>query len=152
MQVYLLKDLPGKGKKGDIIDVNDGFGRNYVIKNKIGTTVDNSVLARVKAAKESAAFRTEQEIKEARELAARLGQTTVVVEAAMGNGGKMFGSITAADIETRLIEQDIFIDKKHIRLSEPIKATGSYNITCKLPHGIEAQVAVQVRSNSEGKK
>jgi len=139
MQVYLLKDLPGKGKKGEIINVNDGYGRNFIIKNKIGTVVDAGILSQVKARQESENFRKQEDIKAAKVLAAKLEATPVTIKVKVGEGGKMFGSVTSAEIAAQLD-----IDKKFIQLGEPIKTAGSYKVKCKLSHGIEATLSVEV--------
>ena len=141
MQVYLVKDLPGKGKKGDIINVNDGYGRNFILKNKIGTAVDSSLLNQVKQRQESDDFKMREEIKATRELAAKLEGTAVVIKARFGEGGKMFGSVTAAEIAAQL-----GLDKRFVQLAEPIKAVGVYKVRCKLLHGIEAVVSVEIRN------
>jgi len=139
MQVYLLKDLPGKGKKGEIINVNDGYGRNFVIKNKIGTAVDAGILNQVKSQQESQNFHKQEDIKATRELATKLEAKTVVIKAKVGDNGKLFGSVTSAEIAAQL-----GIDKKYIQLAEPIKALGTYKIKCKLAHGIEANITLEV--------
>ena len=144
MQVYLLKDLPGKGKKGDIINVNDGYGRNYIIKNKIGTTVDNSVLNKIQAQKTSEAYHTDQEIKAIKAVVARLGETAVKIEVPVGTGGKMFGSVTAADLAARLTASGFEIDKKQLLLAEPIKTVGSYRIKVKFAHSIDGVFNLKV--------
>jgi large subunit ribosomal protein L9 len=143
MQVYLLKDLPGKGRKGEIINVNDGYGHNYIIKNKIGTAVDAATLQKVKAQQVSAAYHTEQEIKATREIAARLAGVGVKIAVSMGAGGKMFGSVTAAEIAAKLSEQGFAVDKKHIQ-AEPIKALGTYKIKVKFAHGVEGEFTLSV--------
>lgn len=132
MQVYLLKDLAGKGKKGEIISVSDGYAKNFIIKNKIGTVVDSGVLSKVNAAKQSNQFHTEQEIKALKETVAKLADTTVTIQVPAGQGGKLFGAVTAADLAGR-----VEIDKKNIHLPEPIKAIGSYKIKVKFAHGID---------------
>ena len=139
MQVYLLKDLPGKGKKGDIINVNDGYGRNYIIKNGIGKAADAGLLNQAKAKQESEIFHKQEEIKAMKELAAKLEAATVVVKVSVGANGKMFGSVTSAEIAAKL-----GIDKKFVQLSEPIRATGTYKVKCRLSHGIEAIINVEV--------
>lgn len=141
MQVFLLKDLPGKGKKGEIINVNDGYGRNYIIKNGIGKAVDNSIRTEVRAKQDSDTFHRQEEVKAYKELAAKLEATPVVIKTRIGDNGKMFGSVTSAEIATQLA-----IDKKFIHLGEPIKAIGTYKIKCKLSHGIEATVTLEVKA------
>jgi len=139
MQVYLLKDLPGKGKKGEIINVNDGYGRNFIIKNRIGTLVDNAILNQVKARQDSEVFHKQEDIKAMKELAAKPESSTVTVKVSVGANGKMFGSVTSAEIAAQL-----GIDKKFVQLGEPIKAVGTYKVKCKPSHGIEATVSVSV--------
>ena len=141
MQVYLLKDLPGKGKAGDIINVNDGYGRNFIIKNKIGTMVDNAVLNKVQSLKESQSFHTQQEIAKIKESIKKLEETTVTIQLASGQGGKLFGSVTSADISEK-----INIDKKQIVLAEPIKAVGAYKIKVKFAHGLEGAFNLKVEA------
>jgi len=141
MQVYLLKDLPGKGKKGEIININDGYAKNYVIKNGFGKAVDAATLNQHKAKQESDNFHKQEEIKATRELANKLEASDVVVKVTVGANGKMFGSVTSAEIATQL-----GIDKKYVQLSEPIKTVGTYKIKCKLPYGIEATVNVEVKA------
>ena len=143
MQIYLLKDLAGKGKKGEIINVNDGYGHNFIIKNKIGTVVDNSILNKVAGQKASEQYHTEQEIKALKEKLAKIQNTTVTIVVATGTSGKLFGAVTSTDIASRFD-----IDKKHVVLPEPIKAVGSYKIKVKFSHGIEGTVNLEV----EGKK
>jgi large subunit ribosomal protein L9 len=144
MQIYLLKDLPGKGKAGEIINVNDGYGKNYLIKNKIGTAVDNAIMTQVKAKAQSDAHKKSEDIKATRESASAVNGVTVTISAQMGANGKMFGSVTSAEIATALGKMDIEIDKKTIQLSEPIKTLGSYKIKAKFQHGIEAEFNLSV--------
>jgi large subunit ribosomal protein L9 len=139
MQVYLLKDLPGKGRKGEIINVNDGYGKNFLIKNGIGRLVDNAILSQVKSRQESETFHKQEEIKEMRELADKLAQKTVRLKVTVGANGKMFGSVTSAEIAAQL-----GIDKKFVQLAESIKCTGTYKVKCKFQYGIEATITVEV--------
>jgi len=139
MQIYLLKDLPGKGRAGEIINVNDGYGRNFLIKNKIGKAADNAIRAEVKSRQDSETFHKQEDIKATRDLAAKLEAQTVIVRASVGANGKMFGSVTSAEIAAQL-----GIDKKFVHLPEPIKSTGTYKIKCKFAYGIEASVNLEV--------
>ena len=143
MQVYLLKDLAGKGKKGEIINVNDGYGHNYIIKNNIGTIVDNNILNKVAGQKASQAYHTEREIKAMKEQVAKIEKDMVTIAAPMGTSGKLFGAVTTADIARK-----VGIDKKHIILPEPIKAVGTYKVKVRFSHGIEGAINLIV----EGKK
>ena len=146
MKVYLIKDLPGKGKRGDIIEVNDGYGKNFVIKNKYGTIVDNAVLNKIKSQQESKQFHTAEEIKEIKAIVAKLEAVVVNFNVPVGESGKMFGSVTASDIVEKLNSQGFNIEKKNIVLPEPIKAVGAYKIKVKFSHQIEGSFSVVVEA------
>jgi len=144
MQVYLLKDLPGKGKAGEIINVNDGYGKNFIIKNKIGTAVDKTTLAMVKEKNDSNNFRIAEEKKEIQATIAKLKDVSITIKAKVGDGGKMFGSITSTEIATALNEKGFNIDKRNIVLSEPIKVVGSYKIKVKFTYTMEGEFNLTV--------
>jgi len=144
MQVYLLKDLPGKGKAGEIIEVNDGYGKNYVIKNKVGTAVTPEILSKVKSKNEANAFHIAQDKERIKGIIAKLADVVVNLTAKIGEGGKMFGSITSAEIAKTLEEQGFEIEKKNIVLTEPIKTLGEYKIKVKYNYGLEGSVRVVV--------
>jgi len=146
MRIYLLKDLPGKGKKGDIIDVNDGYGRNFVIKNKYGQIVDNSILAKIESQKSAKNFHTGEDIKRIKDVIGRLEKITVSINAPMGANGKMFGSITSTDIASGLSKEGFDIDKRNIVLTEPIKNSGSYKIKVKFSHSLEGSFNLLVEA------
>jgi len=137
MQVYLLKDLAGKGKAGEIIEVNDGYGKNFVIKNKIGTAVTPEILSRVRAKKESDAYHVAQDKERIKSIIAKLNDVVVNLTAKVGEGGRMFGSITSAEIAKALNDMDFEIEKKNIVLPEPIKTLGEYRIKVKYNYGLE---------------
>lgn len=144
MRVYLEKDLPGKGKAGDIIEVNDGYAKNFVIKNKIGVAVTNEILSKVKARQESDTFHTEQEKAKIKELILKIVASPVTLTAKVGENGKMFGSITSLEIAKALLDSGFDIDKRNIVLPEPIKMIGAYKIKLKFGHGLEGHVDVNI--------
>ena len=146
MRVYLIKDLPGKGKKGDIIEVNDGYGKNFVIKNKYGTIVDNSVLNKIQSQRAAAQFHTAEEIKEIKGIVAKLESVVVSFAVPVGESGKMFGSVTAGDIAEKLAGAGFNIEKKNIVMPEPIKTIGAYKIKVKFGHQIEGAFKVIVEA------
>ena len=143
MQVYLLKDLPGKGKKGDIINVNDGYGRNFIIKNGIGRMVDNAVLSQVKAQKESSTFHRAEEITAIKETIAKLEKTKVDVVRKLGAAGKLFGAVTGQEVAGELEKLGFGIDKKNL-VFEPIKDVGIYTIKVKFSHSLQGQFLLEV--------
>ena len=143
MQVYLIKDLPGKGKAGEIINVNDGYGRNFVIKNGFGRIVDNAILAKVKAKQDSNAFHKGEEIAAIKQTCEKLAQTTVRLAAKVGANGKMFGAVTSQEIAVELGKMGFSIEKKNLVL-ETIKELGTYTIKVRFNHGLTAQFTLEV--------
>jgi len=143
MKVFLLKDLPGKGKAGEIITVNDGYGKNFLIKNGIGKAVDNTILTQVKAKQESDAFHKSEDIAATKQTIARLEGITVTLRVKVGANGKMFGSITGQEIVTELAKQGFNIDKKGF-VFDPIKETGTYKIKVKFNHGLQGNFTLEV--------
>ena len=137
MQIYLLKDLAGKGKAGEIINVNDGYGKNFLIKNKIGVAVTPEVLSKVKSQNEAQAFHTAEDKARISGIITKLADVVVSLKASVGEGGKMFGSITATEIAKALAELGFEIEKRNIVLPEPIKSTGEYKLKVKFPYGME---------------
>ena len=144
MQVYLLKDLPGKGKAGEIINVNDGYGRNFIIRNGIGKAVDNSIRTQVAARQSSGEFHKAQEIEEIKGVIARLALAKVVIAVKVGANGKLFGSVTSNEIAAELSRAGFVVDKKNIVLGEPVKSIGSYKIKVKFNHSLEGFFTLEV--------
>ena len=144
MQIYLLKDLKGHGKAGEIVNLNDGYARNFVIKNKIGKPVDNATLSDIKAKAESLAFKTQTEIAAIKAQIEQLKQTPITLYCKVGANQKLFGSITATEISTALAEKGLTVDKHLITITEPIKTTGTYNVTIKYNHQLTGTVTVNV--------
>lgn len=144
MQIYLLKDLKGHGKAGDIVNLHEGYAKNFVLKNKIGKVVDNAVLSDIKAKNDSVNFKNQTEIAAIKELIAKLKNTTVTLRGKVGANGKLFGSITTAEVADALAEQGIAIDKRHIEFNAPIKATGTYNVNIKFNHNLSGAVTLMV--------
>ena len=144
MQIYLIKDLKGHGKAGEIVNLNDGYAKNFVIKNKIGKPVDNAVLSEMKAKADSASFKSQTEIAAIKEQIEKLKQTPVTIYGKVGANQKLFGSITATEIADALAAKGITLDKRLIVIPEPIKATGTYNITIKYNHQLTGNLTVNV--------
>lgn len=143
MQIYLIKELPGKGKAGDIINVNDGYGRNFVIKNGYGKIVDKSIQDQVNSKKESDAFHKNQEIAATRVVIEKLSQAKVTLSVKVGANGKLFGSVTGQEIAALLAKQGFNIDKKQL-VFEQIKDLGTYKIKVKFAHSLEGAFNLEV--------
>ena len=145
MKVILLQDVKGKGKKGQMIEVSDGYARNYMLPRKLAqeATADNINTMRMndKAAAEKAA----KERAEALEISKRLRDMILEVTAKGGGSGKLFGSVTNQEIADALKKKTgIALDKRKIVISDPIKNVGTYTVQCKLGYEISAPLTVKI--------
>jgi len=145
MKVLLEQDVKGTGKKGEIVEVSDGYARNYLLPRKLATPADAQAINAAKIQKSAAAHRKFQAGMEARELAKQLEGAAVTVRAKVGENGRLFGAITGKEIAAALKEQkQVEIDKKKIALAEPIRALGEYNVRVSLFENTFASVKVIV--------
>lgn len=144
MKVILLCDIKGTGKKGEIIEVNDGFARNFLLKQKKAKVCDNTVLNMVNQAKASQEYHREQERLKALELKEKLNNQSITLKIKTGESGKVFGSITSKEISETLSEMGYSVDKKNIILKNPIKNVGIYQVDCKLFSGISCKINLAV--------
>ena len=129
MKVILLADVKGQGKKNDVIEVSDGYGKNFLIPRKLAKIADAQSLNDVKVKEAARVYRIETEKKEARELAEKLTKILVKIPASSGADGRLYGSITTKDISEKLqADFGISIDKRKLVLTDPIKAYGKYEI------------------------
>lgn len=145
MKVILLQDVKGKGKKGQLLEVSDGYARNYMLPRKmaIEATADavNTKNMNDKAAAEKAA----KERAEALDTSHKLREMTLVVKAKGGGAGRLFGSVTNQEIADALkASTGITLDKRKIVISDPIKNVGTYTVTCKLGYEISAPLTVKI--------
>ncbi len=143
MKVVLLKDLKGRGKKGDIIEVNSGYAQNYLIPNGFCVVGNASNLNEAKQAKASNAYHEEQNQIKARELASKLKDKHVLITVKCGAGGKIFGSVTNKEVSAELDKMGFDIDKKKIDMPL-IKNTGEYTAKIKLYANISTDIKVDV--------
>ena len=149
MKVLLLADVKGQGKKDQIVDVSDGYARNFLFPKKLAIAADAKVLSEAKSKEESRQFKLKEEKAAAKALADKLSALTVNITASSGGDGRLYGSITSKDIAEKLASQHkIEIDKRKLVLSENIKAYGTYIIDVKVYPEISAKLKVTV---SEGK-
>ena len=144
MKVVLLKDVKGSGKKGEIVNVSDGYARNFLLKQGLAKEANASAINENKQQKEASAYHKSVEIANAKELANVLKTKTVNLKVKCGENGKIFGSITSQEISSALEKQGIALDKKKIVLQNPIKTVGSYSITAKIYPEIQATFKVVV--------
>lgn len=144
MKVILLQDIKGKGKKGQRIEVSDGYARNYLIPRNLAVEETADAVNVMKQQEKARLARIEKEKKEAMEIAEKLKSCVVKIPARAGSGGKLFGAVTAKEIADSLSEQHgIDIEKNKIQ-AEPIKSFGSFEVKCKLGHEISGTINVLV--------
>lgn len=146
MRVVLLKDVKGSGKKGEVVNVSDGYARNFLLKQGLAKEANASAINENKQQKEASAYHKSVEIANAKELASVLKTKTVNLKVKCGENGKIFGSITSQEISSALEKQGISLDKKKIVLASPIKTVGSYTITAKVYPEIQATFKVVVEA------
>ena len=144
MQVILLQDVKGQGKKGDLVDVNEGYARNFLIKKGFAEVATPNKINDLKQKRAAADFHKQEEIKAMRALAAELKGKTFTLKIKVGQGGKVFGSVTGATIAEAMTAAGYDVDKKKIVLESPIKAVGIYDVDIKLLEGISTKIKVQV--------
>ena len=146
MKVILTQDVRGQGKRGQMIEVSDGYARNFLLPRKLAqeATADNVNTMRMndKAAQE----RQAKERAEALDISKRMKDMTVIVTAKGGGAGRLFGSITNVEIADALAKPSgIKLDKRKIVLDEPIKSVGVYTVKCKLGYEINAELKIEVK-------
>ena len=144
MKVILLQDVRGKGKKGQMLEVSDGYARNYMLPRKIAMEATADAINTMRMNDKATQERQARERAEAMELAKRMKAMTLTVYAKGGGAGRLFGSVTSQEIADALQSQGITLDKRKIVIDEPIKNVGTYTIRCKLGYEITGTVYVLV--------
>ena len=144
MKVYLLEDGKGQAKKGEIINLSDGYAQNFLFKKNLASPATADVINSVEIKNKTLAYHKEQERLAAIEKAAQLKGRKIVLKARHGEQGKIFGSITAKEIAEALNSAGEKIDKKDIDLKAPIKETGEYPLSVRLYANISTEIIVVV--------
>lgn len=145
MKIYLKQDVKGTGKAGDIVTVSDGFARNFLIPRNLAVPADAGTINAANIAKQAAKHRVEVQRKNAKALAADMSDMTVKVYAKAGDNGRLFGSVTGKEISAALKEQyDISVDKKRIRIDEPIRSVGIYKVSAHMFEQTDARFNIEV--------
>ena len=145
MKVILLQDVKGSGKKGDVVNVSDGYANNYLIRNKLAQPATAQNLNLLEAQRSSERYKKAQALYAARETAAALNKTEVTVPVTVGANGKLFGALNTQAIADALGKAGVEVDKKKIVLEQPIKQTGTYKVVVKLHPEVTAKVTVIVK-------
>ena len=145
MRVILLDNIKGVGKKDEIINVNDGYARNFLLPRKLAVEANSSSLAKLKAKQDSNAFKKSEEKKQAEEIKEKLSKITLEIKVKAGENGKIFGGVTSKEISEQLEKQHkISIDKRKIELKETIKSLGSFEITIRLFEQVDGKLKINV--------
>ena len=144
MKVILLQDVKGQGKKGEVVDVNEGYARNFLVKKGLAEIATASKLNDISQKKSAADFHKAEEIKATKKLAEEIKGKTFTVKIKAGQNGKVFGSVTGNNISDALRTAGYEVDKKKIILPQPIKTLGTYDIDLKLMEGITSKIIIVV--------
>ena len=146
MKVILLQDVKGKGKKGQMLEVSDGYARNYMLPRKMAIEATADAVNTMRMNDKATQERIAREKAEAMETAKKLREMTVTVTAKGGGNGRLFGSITNQEIADALkAKTGIALDKRKIVIADAIKNVGTYTVTCKLGYEISAPLTVKIQ-------
>ena len=146
MKVILTSDIKGTGKKGDLLDVSDGYAKNFLLKKGLAKLASQSNVLENESRQAAEQHKKQLERDAAQTEANKLKGITVSVKIKAGEGGRVFGSVTAKEISEALAVKNIFVDKKNLVFSGPIKALGSYTIEAKTYAGISVKFNLVVEA------
>jgi large subunit ribosomal protein L9 len=144
IQIVLQHDVDNVGKSGDLVKVRPGFARNYLLPRQLAVPATTAQVNRINHQKAVALARSEKLKKESRDLAQKIGGLTIKLVRAVGEDDKLFGSVTAKEIETAVKAHGFDVDRKKMHMPEPIKALGTYEIPLKLLTDVTAIIKVEV--------
>ena len=145
MKVILLQDVKGKGKKGQLLEISDGYARNFLLPRKLAVEATADAMNTKKMNDKAAAEKEAKERAEALEISKQLRDTVLVVTAKGGGAGRLFGSVTNQEIADALkAKTGINLDKRKIVIADPIKSVGTYSVQCKLGYEISAPLTVKI--------
>ena len=145
MKVILLQDVKGKGKKGQMLEVSDGYARNFMLPKKLAIEATPDAINTMRMNDKATAERIAREKAEALDISKKLRELTVTVTAKGGGAGRLFGSVTNQEIADALAKNTgIKLDKRKIVIADPIKSVGTYTVNCKLGYEISAPLTVKI--------
>lgn len=146
MKVILLQDVRGKGKRGQMIEVSDGYARNFMLPRKLAVEATADTINTMRMTDKAVAEKRQREREEAFAVSKQLKELTVIVYAKGGGAGRLFGSVTTQEISEALRAQTgIDLDKRKLVLDDAIKTVGTYTVKCKLGYEINAEMKVEIR-------
>ena len=147
MEVILLEDVKSLGKKGEVVKVNDGYARNFILPKKLGLEANAKNMNDLKLQKAAEAKRQQEILEEAKSLAKEIEAKSIQMKIKTGEGGRTFGSISTKEIAVAIKEQlGLEIDKKKLQLNDPIKNMGTFTVPIKLHPKVTAELKVRVDS------
>ncbi len=150
MKVALTKDIKELGKAGQIVNVAEGYARNYLLPRKLAVPADEGLVKTLDQRRKTLAVKGEKQLEQAKEIAVSLAEVDVTVTHKTGTGTKLYGSVTSQDIAEALLKQHkIDIDKRKIHIDDPIKSTGHFEVPVKLHHDVSAIIKVQVTAEGQ---
>lgn len=152
MKVILQETLEGVGHLGDLINVADGFARNYLLPRKKAVEADSRSIKAFEHVKRVAAEKAKKEKLEIEAYAKKVSAISLTFDAQVGKDDKMFGSVTAKDIAEKLAEQSVVVDRRKIQLAQPIKELGEVTVPIKMPRDVTATVTVRVVKKQEAEE
>ena len=147
MKVILLADVKSVGKKGDVVEVSDGYGQNFLLPRKLAATATDGAVKRRKKELAEQSSKKARELEIAKALAEKLGSKTLVIKMKTGDSGKLFGSVTSSDI-SKLLKTEFgeSVDKKKISVPKPLRELGDYEVKAKLCKGVQALLKVSLQA------
>ena len=151
MKVLFKRDVADVAKAGQVKDVADGYARNFLIPRGLAVAATTSALKQVADVQAVAARHAAEEEQAARELKTRLEGQSIVIEAKAGTQGRLYGSVTTADVASALQKQlGASVDRRDLDIAEPVRQVGSYQVAAKLPRGVSATLTIEVRAIGGG--
>lgn len=144
MKVILKQDVKGSGKKGDILEVSDGYAKNFLLKKGLAEQASSVAINSLRLQKEAEERRRAEEIAAIRSLAKAMDKSKVTLSIKCGENGKVFGSVTSKEIASKLEDLGFAVDKKKIQLKDAIKNVGIYPVEIRMMEGVIAKIAVKV--------
>jgi large subunit ribosomal protein L9 len=147
-QVLLLQPIHGLGAEGDTVTVRAGYARNFLLPRKQALPITQANKKHVESLLKAREAREQKEFENARELSEKIGKISIAIAVKTGEGGKMFGAVTASDLIERLKEEGVELVKKQLGLAQPIKDLGSHSATIKLHADVEAELKFEVVSEN----
>lgn len=145
MEIILLQDVKKVGKKGEVINVSDGYAKNFILPKKLGMVATKAAMNEIELKKKADDKKKQEELEKAKKLAEDIKDAKVIIKVKAGEGGRLFGSVTSKDIASAIKDQlKIKVDKKKLQLNDPIKSLGSTIVSVKLHPKVTAKVTVSV--------